>query len=328
MTTFAPALLVKVLLIAVVLEFILLRFFLRLGPVLPGEDVLLPYYLAVQAAGKLAFNVALLSAAGLTVLVATRFVRADRRPAGAGAIDWLLAGALLAAVLVNLMLGLLERAVAGPPVALLQAALTLGAVGLVGARGIVRAERGRLTLLLIVVAQASALGDGLIQPLAGLVAGLPGVGAMPFLAETLALGAALALPWSFGLRLRRSEIAIGLTAAVLFLGFHAARPWIAATATMWTVTFTLFLPGVLYAAGVATCLSGLLALRRAPGGDSIAAGLVMVLSAGLKLDFSYFALLSIAGLVVATGLATDPAGARRRVESQRSHVGDLVSVLD
>ncbi len=324
MTAWAPALLVRALLVAVVLEFILLRFFLRLGPVLPGEDALLPFYLAVQAGGKLALYVALLAAASLTAVVAARCLGADRSPARAGAGDWLVGGALLAAIVVNLTLGLLEHAVAGPVV--LQSVLTIGAVGIVAARGVLQAERGRLVLLLIAGAQAGALVFGLAQALAGLGIGLPAAGTLPFVAEALALGAALVLPWSFGLRPRKSELAIGLVAAVLFFGFHTARPWIAATATMWTVTFTLFLPGVLYAAGLATCLSGLLALRRTPGGGRIAAGLLIVLLAGLKLDFSYFALLSLAGLVVTTGLVAVAAGAHQSVRAGWGRAGSLVTV--
>lgn len=305
------ALLLAVLFGSAVVEFALLRVFIRLGPVLPGGEALLPVYRAAEGLGLVALNLGTLAAAALVAVAAAGLDWARPRQALAGV-------ALLAGALVNLGLGGLLALAPGPAVVVAQAGGTLGAAALLlAAQG--APPRTRLALGLV----ASALGLGLYYSLAqgaaGLGLALPGGGLAPFLAEACALAAALALPWGLRPRPTRVDLGVGLGLALAWLGFDLARHWIAAAMAMWTLSFSLFLPGPLYALGLGSATAGLLALRR-QAGPAPAAGLLLVFLAGLRLDFSYFALLALAGLAAhAAALASPlPAGAGRGV---RLHAG-------
>lgn len=288
-----------------VAEFLLLRVFLRTGQFLPGVEALLPFYRLVETLGLAALNLATLAAVALLVAVA-----ASRRWSRPG--EALLGGALVLAILANLGLGvLLELAPAALAVALhaVATAAAVAAVALVAGQQ----ARGRVALGLIAAAQVLALYHVLAQGGAGLGLSLPG-GALPIsAAEALALAAALALPWALGVRPTRRQLWIsGGLGLVLFAG-TLVRPWTVSTITMWTVGFSLFLPGALYAAGLAAVVASLLALRSGPGGQPLAAGLLLVALAGLKLDFTYFTLLGLAGLLAATGqVQRDGETARQR----------------
>lgn len=270
-------------------EFLLLRLFLRMGMVLPGHETLLPLYRFVETLGLVALNLAVLAAAGLIALIAS--TRTWRRLGDA------LAGlALIGALLTNLGLGLLV-AVAPPPwVVLLQGSTTVAAVvGVTVRRG--GHAPGRAGLGLIATVELLALWHVLAQGASQLGVPLPGRGISLFLAEGLAVAAALVLPWSFRLRPRQWHLVFGVALGLFFLAVYGARPWMVATISMWTVSFSLFLPGFLYAAALASAGVTLLALRRQRGSPEVAPGLLLVALAGLKLDFSYFALLALAGLL-------------------------------
>jgi hypothetical protein len=81
------------------------------------------------------------------------------------------------------------------------------------------------------------------------------------------------------------------------------QPWGIATVAIWTLGFSLFLPPILYGAAAMSAVLTVPSLRRQPGGGALAAGLVLVWLAGLKLDISSFALMALAGLTIASGLA-------------------------
>ena len=86
------------------------------------------------------------------------------------------------------------------------------------------------------------------------------------------------------------------------------RPWIVSTVAMWTVSFSLALPGLLYAIALGIAVATLPSLWSAGGTRRTAAqGLLLIALAGLKLDFSYFALLSLAGTALLCLPSAEPA---------------------
>jgi hypothetical protein len=317
---------------AAVAEFVLLRVFVRLGPVLPGGEALLPVYRLAEGGGLLALNLAVLSAVGLLgvtlagldwrrashVLVGVALAAGILANLGLGVLvsvaptalgGLLLAGSMLASVAAMAMVawrtdspGCFTGWNPAAPAEPVEAGAAVGPArpstgsGRAGANS---PRYGRMALGLVLGAEALAAWYGLSHGATGMGWWLPGGELAPFLAEAAAVSAALALPWSFRAAPRRWEIGAGLALGLLFLGGHTARGWILSSMAMWTVTYSLFLPGVVYAAALGIGTAGLLALRRQPGGGSIAAGLLLVWLAGLKPDFSYFALLALAGLASA-----------------------------
>ena len=123
------------------------------------------------------------------------------------------------------------------------------------------------------------------------------------LSEVVAVVAALALPWLTRARPRSGEVLVGVAAGLGVTGAALVQPWGLATVAIWTMAFSLFLPPILYGAAVTSILVTGLALRRQPGGGELAAGLALVWLAGLKLDVSSYALMALAGLVIASRAA-------------------------
>jgi hypothetical protein len=264
-----------VILVAVIAEVVLLRFGPRLGPVVPVGVNVLPVFAVVEWAGVLALNVGVL--AGCTLLLLTAAAALRRGPAGG-----LLAAALAAAVLVNLGLAALVPALSDGMAGQLHTATTGSAVILLllTSTGPVRL---RAALVLLGLAQLLALGLG---PAA--------------LAEVGAVAAAVALPWLIQVRPARRDILIGVAAGLGVAVAATVQPWGVATVAIWTMAFSLFLPPILYGAALASIIVTALALRRAPEDATLLVGLTLIWLAGLKLDVSAYALMSLAGLAVAT----------------------------
>lgn len=309
MSALAPTLL-RVVVGAAVAEFLLLRVFLRLGPFLPAEETLLPLYRAVETLGLAAMNLAMLAGAGLLAAYASALTW--RRPA-----DALLGVLLLAALLGNLGLGVLLGVAALPAAVAAQAATTLLAVLALGLGGFVW-RPGRPALALVSLAQAAALYHVLAPAANALGLALPSGVAPAFTAEALAVGAALALPWGLGGALRRRHVIVGLALGLVLFIASVVRPWTVATIAMWTIAFTLFLPGALYAAALAAGTSAALALWASPseGARRAAAGVLLIALAGLRLDFSYCALLGLVGLLVARRAPACSAGTPGRIRTR------------
>lgn len=328
-------LLLELLVWAAIAEFLFLRVFLRLGPVLPVREPLLPVYRAVEVAGLTALNVALLAAAALAAALALRLLGpGSASPEGDGhrqgrVAPALCAGLVLAAVTANVGFGAVQLLVSSALAVAMQAGLS--AAALLAALALALATRalphheaairtrasapcltslhegveteltrsGHLALGLIVGAQLLALYYAAAQALTGWSTQLPGGSGAFAAAEALVVAAALALPWSYRPPWRRRHLVLGSVLGLALLGGLAARPWIVATLAMWTVSFSLFLPGALYAAALASAAATVWALHDAgPVGRTTGRGLLLVALAGLKLDFTYFALLALAGVLV------------------------------
>jgi hypothetical protein len=121
-------------------------------------------------------------------------------------------------------------------------------------------------------------------------------------AEALAVAAALALPWSYrrpGTRWRRGHWVLGGGLGLVCLAALAARPWTVATLATWTVGFTLFLPGIVYAAAVGSAAATAAALSGSGRRErATAVGLLLVATAGLSLDSTYVAAVALAGTLL------------------------------
>jgi hypothetical protein len=252
---------------------------------------MLPVYRFVETLGLAALNMAFLGAASLAFVIAANLFQRDLR-------ERVAALAIGSAALANLGLGAL-LAIAPASTVMMLYALTMIVAVIAIAAVWQPTTAARLTINLIALAQIVALYHLLSQASAGFGLDLPGQGTPSFLAEALALAATLALPLSFHVRPHRWHLALGLVLALLFFAAHLARPWTVATMTMWTISFTLFLPGVLYAIALGVWVTMLLALRREPQTRPIATGLFVIGLAGLKPDFTYFALLGLVGLLIA-----------------------------
>ena len=290
--------LMAVTLVAAVAEVLLLRIALRLGPVLPTQADVLPIFAVVERLGVVALNVGVLAASLLIGVAALDALRSGpRKP--------FLAGTLLGAVLVNLGLGSLVWLLPGGVPGLLHGVVTGAAILLT----IVCSPQPRpvgIVLGLVGLAQVLALA----QTVAGNAAWSSPTGALGersiVAAEVVAVISALLLPWLCRIRPRRGELAIGAAAGLIVAVGATVQPWGLATVAIWTMAFSLVLPPILYGTAVMSAIVAGLALRRQPGGVELASGLVLVWLAGLKLDISSFALMGLAGLTIASGLARAP----------------------
>lgn len=289
--------LIVVMLIAAVAEVVLLRVALRLGPVVPAQVDVLPIFGVVEKLGVIALNVGVLAASLLIVMVALDALHH-------GPSRLLLAGILLGSVLVNLGLGPLVGLLPDGSPGLLHGTVT-GAAILLTVLCSSQPRPVAIVLGLVALAQMLALAQGVAGTVARDPAGA--FGARPIVAaEGVAVVAALLLPWLCRVKPRRGELAAGAIAGLAVTLGGAVQPWGLATVAIWTMAFSLFLPPILYGSALASIVVAGLALRREPGGAELAAGLALVWLAGLKLDVSSFALMGLAGLVIASGLGRAP----------------------
>jgi hypothetical protein len=301
--------LIVVVLVSAVAEVVLLRFALRLGPVLPTQVNVLPAFTVVEWLGVVALNAGVLAGGTLIGLVAWEALRSgpSRAP---------LAFTLIGAILVNLGLQPLVGVLRGGGLAGLLYGVVTGSAILLAVLGSSQPPVVRSVLGLVGLAQLLALGQAVSQNV-NWFGGVGAVGGRPIVAaEIVAIVVALALPWLLQVRPRRGELLIG---AAVGLGIAAAatvQPWGLATMAIWTIAFSLFLPPMLYGAAVMSVLVTVLALRHQPGGGELAVGLTLVCLAGLKLDVSSYALMSLTGLVIASRAAeTLPMEAGKRGSS-------------
>lgn len=296
MSTFGPPLL-RLAVVSALVEFLLLRFFLRLGPILPSGPAMEPVYRFVELAGVTMLNLAMLATAGLVIII---IAEQAQQPGSRG-----LAGVLAMALAVNLGLGVLQAAAPSAWGAIVHALVMVLSTLLIAAK-IRQLSRGKLTLCLMAGGQVLALWFVLTQGLRGAGLDVPGGTAPLVLAEIAAVAAALLMPWSTRPQLTWRDAAIGTAFGLTILAGVFTRPWTIATLTMWTVSFSLVLAGPVYAVGLGIFTASLLALQREVAARPMAAGPLLVALAGLKLDFTYFSLLGLVGLLIAVGLVPNP----------------------
>lgn len=280
------SLFLRLVLVAGLAEFVLLRVVMRLGPVLPQAEALELLYQAAFVVGVAAMNLAFLAGLGLLALAAISLVERRRlEPLAAASLVALLAfGA-------PLLLGA-HRALLGWQAV---AALALLSSWLVTARPAPATLRaGQLAAVATALAFYPSLA-GLGQA----AMALPGTSLALTAAETAATLVPLALAWPLRQRWRRSDLALGALPAVLLLGAWMGARWMVGAAAMWSFAFALFLPGPVYALALGLFLASLRILSRGdPAERQAALGLALVALAGLKMDFAYFAVLALSGYLV------------------------------
>ncbi|MBI2966025.1 MAG: hypothetical protein HYY34_07465, partial [Chloroflexi bacterium] len=153
--------------------------------------------------------------------------------------------------------------------------------------------------LLCVTAAYIAASAHFLARFAGSAAGMSGA---LLIAEVTALSAAALTPfvWRVGSRPRVAALAFGV--AILWAGFAASQPHIARFLVIWDLGLSSPLPLWAFAIALAGLVYGVVGGRSRPA----AVGFAVVALAGLRLDNTYFALLSLAGFAVLTA-GHDPA---------------------
>jgi len=273
------------LLSAACLEFLLLRVFVRLGPIAPAGSVMDGLFDGLLTLGLVALNSMVVVGLAWLLLGWFEAVRSRAAARGIAAAVAMVAGA--AAVGSGLVLP-------GPDGAVVTAGIVVAAMGL----GVLAARcspRRRLYLLLplssYALLAASYAGSGAVL---GPSSGFLGAHA---LAEGVAVGAAIVSPMVLGSPWRGRPALASATIAAAFLVLVGARPWLPGTLLMWNLGFSLWLPLPLYAVGLALFMYTLLARPTGRGGNLPRACLLLLALGCLKLDYGPYALLGLTGLL-------------------------------
>ncbi len=311
---------IKAIVVAVLLELLLLRTFLRMGPFLPAADQLQPVFQAIQLAGIASLNLAMLLGLGVVVWLAVLAIRERTLLGLATGITLLVTIAFLAALV-------LAPAPGGAALITLSAVVACALVLVYLSSPMKTAPR--LVLGLTLASYLVVYYHYLAQPVATLGAVLPFAVEAFFASETLAVLTALATPalaWRWN---RGAAIGAGLV-AVLLLAARVGRPWLIATIAMWNFAFSMFLPAFVYAAAAGAVTYALIGLWRNPASRNIAAALTLIVLAGLKLDYSYFVLLSLIGFLAMAhfgqpALSESPARGNRESAALQPHLNNRLT---
>ena len=140
-------------------------------------------------------------------------------------------------------------------------------------------------------------------------ASLTGAVQLSGVAELAGIVAACAAPFGLGCRWNTRAFVIGAVAATAF-AIAALRTPLVPLIAMWTTSFSLHLPIPLYAVGLAAVVYTLFERVRAEGARGAAAGLWLLVLAGIGLKSTYEVLLILAGLLLLFGRLPSPHGQR------------------
>ncbi len=271
---------------SVLVEFVAMRVLSRIGPLLPDEPTWDSLFQLLQTVGLGALNLIILSAVAVLLAEYGRSVRrGDARTSLTAAV------CALAAVLI-LLLSFLGMSATS----MLAGSLALGVSIAILFALCVRNPRERsfhcflLIIFLVLTSYYAAKGA------TGLGSGSRDSAALYFLAEALAVVAGLAVPLVFRPDWHSKTAVTCLLLLALWALVAWSRPWALATLVMWNTGFSLWLPAPLYAVGLGVFLYTVLALAQgdAPGRGT-AMGLLLIVAAGLKLDYSPYALMALLG---------------------------------
>jgi len=289
-------LLARLLVVAALLEFLLLRFVVRMGPALPSGEAVTTLLSWASNAGLLFLNVSVTAGLALLAVLLVALPREDRRVSAAP----LWAAAALA-------LGVFVARLAGPHVSELALGpvfiLSLNAVSvltvLLIAFGAVVVRRGLLPLTVLGVAYCAALLHyaAAIAPLVGGPAW--GRGTSLAVAEALLLLTGPAVLWTLRPSWRPRAALAATAIAVTYLALATARPWIASALVIWDFGFSSYLPSFVYALGLGTLVYAVLALARDGRRGALASmGLALVALGGLRLDYVHYSVLAVVGMLL------------------------------
>ncbi len=260
--------------LAVGVEFLLLRILTRIGEFLPGGAGSDAMSLALVV-GTVALNCAALAALATVSLTAIRLFP------WRGWRGWTSAALLLAALTSAI------GSVPGVPwaeslrVPLVGAAIGATLVALPQVRTVAPMRIGLAAFALALVAPAIA------EPawaFGGLIIG----------SEVLAIAAALTAPVILVRRPTRGDWLIAVGAALLVGAMLAGRPTTAATTAMWSVSLKMWLPAPLYAAASGTVALAVASGRQVAASRDLALALVLLALAGLRPEATYPVILALA----------------------------------
>jgi hypothetical protein len=268
------------------LEFITLRILLRSSPALDDGRAGTALAEGLVLVGLIGMTAAALLAGGLIAVIGYRLTVT-------GSLALSLAGG--ASIVLLLLLGIAAVSLSPPGALLVPAMLvSLVVVGcLLPAHTDLR--HGRIVISLVGVTFLAIALSHLLRATSPPAAAASGIGLYQ-LAEAMALIAALGALALVRRPLSWVALAAGVGAGALFLGWHAAIPWLPATVAIWNLGMSLYLPVAVYASGLAVFVTVIVHLSRQDG--RLAIGLLLVAMGGLKWDVPYLHLLAIAGLLL------------------------------
>ncbi len=279
---------------AAVAEFSLLRVLLRMGPELPEGA-------AVDAGLRWVYRVGLWSlnlAGALGLVVVASLVVTGARARLPGRLATAVAGS--GAVFLIVFAWFYAR-LAGDTDATMLAAQVLGLSLAFGAVWFATLWRGWKKAWLAAICAAYLAGA--TNYLARLAAASDATSISLAAGEAFAVAAALAAPWALGARWDWRAAAAGAVVAMLYMGFAVAHPAIARFFVIWDSGFGSAAPPALQAAAMAALVYTVTALLLRRERLLAVAGLTLVALGGLKLDYTYYSLLAVAGFVL---LAASP----------------------
>jgi hypothetical protein len=283
----SPEAVVGWLVAASAVEFLVLRTFTRVAIHIPGIDALAGPYSFLAETGRFAYYAA--SVLAIAALAALGFA-AWRSGGRLGRLAPLaIAAILVPAALLRAGPGLGEAAPLNTiALAGLGLAAALAAAASVPRAGVAIAAFGAATLL--------SGWYSVAQGWAALDASLPASIQLVRAAEYLAVGAALASPWLFGVARPRRAIVAGSAVGALVFTVFLGNPATTRILLLWSHGLTGSLPAVAYAAAagaLATTAVSLLAARR----PLAAFGIVLLVLGGVGIQNTYQTALVAAGLL-------------------------------
>jgi len=272
--------------LAAAIEFLCLRFLLRLGPFLPQTDALAILGNGLAFIGVVALNLALL----LMVVALVEYARVVRERVS----QFLLLG--WAALTVVLFINAGSAWLYG-------AWLCWGWLVMVDAWRKVPRSPAYQAWLGLVLAIYLLLGYATMAPVwqINLIA-RPLVLA---LAELGAVLAALSTPLIFPLRWDWRAAIVGATGGILLSGMGLRVGWLPPTIMIWTFALTGYLPLPAYALALTLFLYTLTSLALQTETRYLASGLILMALGGLRWDYPYYVLLAVLGVVMLTQCTTE-----------------------
>lgn len=276
---------------SVLVEYVTMRVLLRIGPLLPDDPGWDNIFRLLQTAGLGALNLIIVSATGVLLWESAQSVRrGDARRAVAAMVS------TFAAMLI-LLFSLLGMSATSMLVGSLTLSVSIAVLFALSLRN--RRERTfQLLLLLIFLGLTSYYAA---KGATGLGSRFPDSAAAYFLVEMLAVVAGLAVPLVFRPGWHVKSAALSLLLTALWAAAMWARPWTLATLVMWNTGFSLWLPPPLYAVALGIFVYTVLALaQRGASEQGTAMGLLLIAAAGLKLDYTPYALMALLGYFLIT----------------------------
>ncbi len=297
--------LARTLLVCAIVEFVLLRILLRLGPVLP-EDALTTTVLAgTRQMGLLSLNLAIV--AGMAFMVALWISLHGSADEVAPRLVRPALTLALAATLAGFVLPYVSKGAWGAVALTFQSVMSLLALFLLSAGLLSR----RATLPMAVVLLAlyiAAFYHYLGRASAVLGSPLPGASVSLLVAEAMTAFLAPALLLAVAPRRRVRALVAGAIAAIVYLGIALRMPWAASALAIWDFGFTSALPSYWYAGALGVLAYAVVTLMGSKQWAPAGAGLALMALGGLRVDYGYYTLLIMCGaLLVTNTLLRSPA---------------------